>query len=509
MRKSFYDTNADKAEKQLQVISPTMCYAKWSQVSLHLTNGRTHSCYHPPTHQIPVELLKENPSVLHNTPHKKEERKLMLEGKKPSGCDYCWKIEDVGGRSDRIYRSGEPWAQNSIKDIMEVGYTGDITPRYVEVNFNQACNFKCSYCSPHLSSTWHEEIKKFGPYKIENGEHNNTHYLERDGLMPLKVSNQDNPYVKAFWEWWPELYKKLEVFRMTGGEPLMDHNTFKVLDYINENPNSDLELSITSNLCPPREELMEKFITQIQDIEKIHIWEDKEKFNPSSGNHWYVQPACKNVTVFVSLDSVGKDAEYIRNGLNFEYLQKNVQSILTRTNQVNITFINTFNIFSLPRFKEFLKYMLELRDQFSRENQGIKKIKIEDPWHEHPDFVLNPRQRIGFDIPLLRYPQWQCIQILSEEYESYLVEAIEFMKENRADEVKQDFRGFRDFEIAKAERNLEWMRERKNLDKATLKTARKDFISFFAQHDERRGTNLLDTFPALEGFYNTCLRESL
>jgi organic radical activating enzyme len=508
MSKSFYDSNADKAERQLKVISDTMCYAKWAQVSLHLTNGRTHSCYHPPTHQIPVELLRENPSALHNTPAKKEERRLMLKGERPKGCEYCWKIEDIGGRSDRIYRSGEPWAQNAINDIQAAQDTGNITPRYVEVNFNQACNFKCSYCSPHLSSTWHDEIKKHGPYKVENGEHNNLFYLERDGMMPLKVSNLDNPYVNAFWDWWPELYKTLEVFRMTGGEPLMDKNTFKVLDYINEHPNSDLELSITSNMCPPQEELLDKFINKVQKIEEIHIWKDEEKFNPSSGNHWYVQPACKNMTVFVSLDSVGKDAEYIRNGMNFTYLQDNIQRLLTQTNQVNVTFINTFNIFSLPNFKGFLQYILDLREQFSKDNQGVKHIPIYDPTHKHPDFVLQPRQRIGFDIPLLRYPQWQCIQILPEEYEHYLIEAVEFMKQNRSDEVKQDFRGFRDFEIAKAERNLEWMRERKHLSNQVLIEAKKNFINFFVQHDERRGTRLLEVFPSLENFWNDCIIHS-
>lgn len=504
MSKSKYDTDADKAERQLKVISNTMCYAKWAQVSLHLTNGRTHSCYHPPTHEIPVDLLENNPSALHNTPLKKEERKLMLAGERPAGCEYCWKIEDIGGRSDRIYRSGEPWAQNAKEDIFAAQDTGDITPRYVEVNFNQACNFKCSYCSPHLSSTWHEEIKKHGPYEIEKGEHNNVFYLERDGMMPLKISNQENPYVKAFWDWWPELYKKLEVFRMTGGEPLMDHNTFKVLDYINQHPNADLELNITSNMCPPKPELIDKFIEKIQDIEKIHIWEDKEKFNPGSGNHWYVNPACKNMTVFVSLDSVEEDAEYIRNGMNFKYLQKNIQRLLNETNQVNVTFINTFNVFSLPKFKNFLQYILDLREQFSRENQGIKKIPIHDPYYTHPDYILNPRQRIGFDIPLLRYPQWQCIQILPEEYEVFLVDAIDFMKKNRSDEVALDFRGFRDFEIAKAERNLEWMREGKNMNAEKLIEARKNFVQFFKQHDERRNTNLLEVFPSLKNFWEEC-----
>ena len=158
---SIYKNSADIAETQLKRISPTMCYAKWSQVSMHLTNGMTHSCYHPPLHKVDLAEIKTNPSALHNTQQKKAERKQMLAGVRPDGCSYCWKIEDNKNRSDRIYRSGEYWAQNSRGDIIDALDTGNIIPRYMEVNFNQACNLKCMYCSPHLSTAWEDEIKQY------------------------------------------------------------------------------------------------------------------------------------------------------------------------------------------------------------------------------------------------------------------------------------------------------------------------------------------------------------
>lgn len=128
---------------------------------------------------------------------------MMLKGERPEGCNYCWRIEDVGGRSDRIYRSGENWAQNSRKDILTALDNANIDPRYVEVNFNQACNFKCMYCSPHLSTTWEEEIKTYGAYEIENRSgniefHNQLDYLTQSRLMPIKVKQEDNPYLEAF-----------------------------------------------------------------------------------------------------------------------------------------------------------------------------------------------------------------------------------------------------------------------------------------------------------------------
>ena len=117
---SDYNESADIAENQLKRISPSMCYAKWSQMSMHLTNGTTHSCYHPPLHKIDVKEIVDNPSALHNTKQKKKERKQMLAGERPEGCSYCWKIEDQGGRSDRIYRSGEQW---NVRELRQGAHT--------------------------------------------------------------------------------------------------------------------------------------------------------------------------------------------------------------------------------------------------------------------------------------------------------------------------------------------------------------------------------------------------
>ena len=486
---SDYNEAADKAEQQLKEISPTMCFAKWAQVSMHLTNGMTHSCYHPPTHKIDVKELENNPSALHNTAQKKSERKQMLEGEKPSGCSYCWKIEATGNRSDRVYKSGEYWAQNAKEDIVKAGSGGNISPRYVEVNFNQACNLKCMYCSPHLSTSWEDEIKEHGPYKLKDTAHNDISYLEQEGLMPIKSSQQDNPYVKAFWKWWPELYKTLEVFRMTGGEPLMDKNTFKVLDYIYENPNAWLEVSVTSNLSPPRQELMDKFIEKLRKLEEIQVWENKERFNPGSGNHWYVNMAVKNFALFVSLDSVGEQAEYIRTGLDFKQMDKNVHRVLSETDNTTLTFINTFNALSVPKFKEYLEYILSWRSFFSKDRQGITYKPVVDKWNTHEPYEILPRQRVWFDVPLLNYPTWQSVQVLPSYYQEYIEDAIEFMEENT---YTEDFVGFYDFEIDKVKRNLAFMKQHNNGEIENFKL-------HFQQHDQRRGTNFSKTFPEFDG----------
>ena len=83
-----------KVKDKLDSVSPSFCTAKWLQVTLHLQTGFNHSCHHPQTHKIPLQEIENNPSALHNTEYKKQQRKMMLDGERPSECQYCWNVED-------------------------------------------------------------------------------------------------------------------------------------------------------------------------------------------------------------------------------------------------------------------------------------------------------------------------------------------------------------------------------------------------------------------------------
>lgn len=82
----------EETKKKLNDVGCGMCLAKWTQVTIHLQNGHTHSCHHPKTHKIKLSELKDNPSALHNTLYKKKQRRKMLSGERPEECDYCWNV---------------------------------------------------------------------------------------------------------------------------------------------------------------------------------------------------------------------------------------------------------------------------------------------------------------------------------------------------------------------------------------------------------------------------------
>ena len=148
--------------------SPTFCLAKWHHVTIYLHLGETHSCYHPQPHTIPLDELKNNPSALHNTKEKKLERKMMLEGKKPAGCTYCWNVEAMGPDyiSDRKQRtlSIHEGDKTRLPTIIHNPWDMDVNPEYIELSFGNNCNFKCGYCHPRYSSRFLDEIRQYGPY---------------------------------------------------------------------------------------------------------------------------------------------------------------------------------------------------------------------------------------------------------------------------------------------------------------------------------------------------------
>lgn len=445
------------AEFMKDNLGPSLCLAKWQQVSLHLPTGLTNSCYHPPLHQIDETLLKDNPSALHNTPHKKAQRVIMLKQERPAECSYCWTQEDLGNLSDRHYRSGEPWAAEHFEEIQN--YTGeeDVIPSYVEVNFNHACNLKCSYCSPQFSSSWAEEVARYGGFPTSTIHNDPSHFTGRNRPIPAR---EDNPYVDAFWEWWPELYPKLKHFRMTGGEPLMDKNTYKVFDYVLALPNPELHLNVTSNFSV-EPALFEKYLGYVKQLCNTQI---------------------EHFMQYVSLDS-GKHshAEYIRHGLNFARMASYVNKFLREIPYRNsLTFIITMNNLSVLGIQQQLEWILSLREMYS-----------------------TTYQRVWFDTPLLRQPAWQSLQILPPVYVGVLERVADWMELN-LETPDRPFWGFKDYEVQRMRRDIDWMREGRNLDPEYVKLQRADFYRFFTAHDNRRKTDFLATFPEMREFWNEC-----
>jgi len=450
----------DKTRNKLNDVGCGFCLAKWTQVTLHLQMGQTHSCHHPGTHHIPLSELEKNPSALHNTVYKKQQRRKMLHGKRPDECDYCWNIEDTSNAfSDRIYKSSEPWSAPYFNEIKDLGWKENYNPKYVEVAFSNHCNFKCSYCGPSFSSQWVQEIEQHGPYPT-SFRFNNLEYLKDLNMIP-RPHNQENPYVEAFWKWWPDLYRDLHTFRITGGEPLLSKDTFKVFDYIldEKNPNRNLNFSLNTNLGAP-----DKLFNLM--VEKLKRMIDENRVN--------------EVILFTSADTWGEQAEYIRHGLVFNQWWDRVNFLLKEIEPLTVIIMSTYNALSVPNYKKLIENVIKLKEEYH-----------------------NPHRYYGSSIMLdssyLRWPPHQTVKILDKEWSAVVKEQAQLMDFYEQIRVGLDGFGYTDIEINKLNRIHDWMVTEE--PEETLLQNRRDFRIFVDNHDKRRGTNFLKVFPEFEEFY--------
>lgn len=455
-----YIKHVQKTRDKLNSVGPGFCAMKWLNETLYLQTGDNHSCYHPRPHHVPLDELKDNPSALHNTKFKKQVRKEMLEGGRPEECYYCWNIEDLDGDhySDRMFHSASEWVKDDIDLIKNLPWDANINPRYLELSFGNGCNFKCGYCCPQASSSWVDEIKKHGNYDLTYNQYG-IEFLDNGNFYQ---NEDENPYVEAFWKWWPELSQDLRVLRITGGEPLMSSNTFKMLDMLDNNPNPDLEINMNSNLGVTNN----KVIKLSNKISKLL----KEK-------------KIKCFKLYTSIDSWGPQAEYMRRGLECNLWEQNLDTFLTTT-KCPVNLMITYNVLSVVSFRKLLEKVLQLRKKY---NSG-----------------LNSTQLLGIDTPYLKEPPHWMINILPQEFGKYLDADLQFIKDNLRITSLQTSK-FSEHEYEKFKRVRDYFYSGgEKITSDLLMRGRRDFYAFFEEYDSRSDLNLLELFPEYKDFMEMC-----
>ncbi|AVH85277.1 hypothetical protein RsoM2USA_349 [Ralstonia phage RsoM2USA] len=445
--------------KSLNEVSPSMCLAKWLQSTITLYNGYTHSCHHPSPHKITDEDLL-NPTGIHNTATKIEAREQMLNGERPRECGYCWNIEDLGKDfiSDRTYKSADNWAWPNLDVVLKSKLGENINPTYMEVAFDSTCNLKCTYCSPEVSSRWMEEIEHHGPYKLMNNyTMYDLNYSRQTKRIPIHKDDY-NPYVEAFWNWWPELYPTLDTFRITGGEPLLSKHTWKVLEYVLEHPRDDLTIAINTNLCVPQK-LIQKLVDYANKL----------------------QGKIKEFQIYTSCEASGEQAEFIRFGMDYGQFQENCKYVLENTpSAVRLSFMVTTNLLSAPSFMDFLDFIYNLRCTYNEEDS---------------------HNRTPMMIAYVRWPEFLNINNLTDDLKhKYAAEWTKYVTDrNRTNSHHKAGRFYLE-EIDQVQRLCEFMMT----ENSNVILNRQNFVLYYQQYEKNRGLNVAEVFPELSDFIRQC-----
>lgn len=423
--------------------STSFCGAKWYNATVWLGSGMTTSCHHPLPHKIDTEAVKINPKLLHNTPEKKEQRRQMQCGERPSGCEYCWKIEDMGTKfiSDRVYKS-KIYTTEELENAFRTDYREDINLRTLEIAFDRTCNFACSYCNPAFSSTWVKDLKTHGAYENLKSDGRN-HFTHTHDSNQLYKYGEINPYVEAFFKWWDnDLHLTLRELRITGGEPIMSAELWRLFDWFKLNANkSQTKLAINSNLGG-KPELIDKLVEC-----RTHL--------PS-------------LDVYTSMEATGYSAEYIRDGLDFEQWWKNLVKLDNAG--IDTHCMMTINALCLPTLPDMIEKILNARNRFGK------------------SFAT-----MSYNI--LRFPSFQSCLVLPQSIKDKCISRLKDL----------DLSNMQDWEQGQLDRLVEYLQvvEKPHSEAFEMTNLHNDFKKFYTQYDIRRNHIFAKAFPELEEWYES------
>ena len=188
----------------------------------------------------------------------------FIDGKKPDVCKACWVKEDQGLKSIRT-------------GFRKRAIDPNKTTTHLEIRESNLCNFACRMCNPT------DSVKIEREFEI-NPE-----------LQKFYLPNKSSDMTEENWNQIMKVAIGLDSINITGGEPMLMKRYYDLLDHlIDHGRNENIILKIFTNCSVYNPIFIEKML----------------KF--------------KNVQLRMSIDAVGKTAEYQRYGTDWETVRANI-----------------------------------------------------------------------------------------------------------------------------------------------------------------------------------------
>lgn len=426
----------DNVKTHINSISPSFCAAKWYNATIWLSNGRTASCHHPAAHYVPPGELFKNPTALHNTEFKKEQRRLMLEGKRPEECSYCWRVEDADSNvnSDRTYKSAI-YTEEEINYLKTLNWQENVDPKTLEISFDNLCNLSCTYCNPEFSSTWSNDIKTNGIYENMNTGGGQTYQNDGSHAYAFDPKSDNNFFVKSFFKWFDDSLKyNLQELRVTGGEPTRSPDFWKLVEKCQ---GEKFRFAVNSNLIMDNQRLQ-------------NLIDCTNKF--------------ENFDLYTSCEATGELAEFVRHGLDYEQWKRNLKLFTANAKYRRITIMMTISALSVFGITEFMDDIIDLRREAN-----------------------SPPGLYSMSLNILRFPSFQSVNILPPSIKQALVTKFDnwlatrkgFLSPSELDQFMRVVSYLRS--VDKSYEDVDQYQDKVN-----------DFVNFFKSYASRRNLNIVN-----------------
>jgi MoaA/NifB/PqqE/SkfB family radical SAM enzyme len=213
----------------------------------------------------------------------------MLNGRRSSACDTCWKLEDQGKVSDRLLKNSafDFFADKDIRYIEEDCKNGNFSPKILKLYTSNLCNSTCVTCNSHWSTAW-ATLKKEKTFKIVNDS------------IPDQID-----------------YTNINILSFVGGEPLYEKKNFDILERLILADNLDCFITFVSNGST--------VLTAYQKNILKHF---------------------TNLNICLSIDGINSRFEYVRYPLKWNNLLENIDFYKQHNVDLSVSYtISNLNIF--------------------------------------------------------------------------------------------------------------------------------------------------------------------
>lgn len=256
----------------------------------------------------PLGNIKENNlSTIFENPQYQQLRLDMLSDIRNPACNNCHIAEDKNLVSTR--QKNQKY-KNFLKDTNkeEPNVAGQLT--FLELSFDNTCNFKCRSCGGHYSSSIALEEKILYNLSKNHGMILNSKEKKEfsDKIIPIAT--------------------QMNMLQFTGGEPTLTDHHFQILSALVEQKKFNTKLIYITNLSN----------LKYKSNSLIHLW---KKFN--------------SIELTASLDGCGAKAEYIRHGTKWTTIVQNYKTLIEECPNMHVNISSTVSLLSIESVIELQK----------------------------------------------------------------------------------------------------------------------------------------------------------
>jgi organic radical activating enzyme len=385
--------------------------------SLHLHESHTET-----------NIMTQSIQQVINTDYFKQLRLDMLNGVQNENCSGCYALEESSGHSYRNDFNNEYDKYfDKVLETNEDGSIDNFETVYLDFRFSNLCNFKCRSCRPEWSSTWAKEARDNldHPYNDWGGAH------KKDNFKRYNQTKDDFIFKFA------KVFNTVKRIYFAGGEPLAAKEQYWMLEYLIDNGRTDVVIEYNTNLSMLKNNNLKLNI--------IDYWK-----------HF------KNINLRVSLDAMGKRAEYLRHGTDWKVIEDNFKYVKENLPNANVGISSVFQLANATHLPDFYQNWI---DKGLIDHQGLTNT---------------------FIIPLTGPPQLSS-QVLPKSLKIEVEHKWDtFSSKNLTSDHNNTF--LRYMEDCIGYMNGEDLYE----------SNKEDFINWTAYLDKIRNENFIKTFPELE-----------